>query len=48
MIDCFANVLHLHSQFIVIKTKVKEIKGRKAYVEGRIEDMQGTLLVEAE
>ncbi|KAJ3985451.1 HotDog domain-containing protein [Lentinula detonsa] len=35
-------------QFIVIKTKLGEVKGRKANVVARVEDMKGTLLVEAE
>jgi len=35
-------------QFIVIKTKLVEHKGRKAVVSGRIEDLDGTLLVEAD
>ncbi|KAJ3923200.1 HotDog domain-containing protein [Lentinula edodes] len=34
-------------QFIVIKTKLGEVKGRKANVVARVEDMKGTLLVEA-
>ncbi|THU93997.1 Thioesterase/thiol ester dehydrase-isomerase [Dendrothele bispora CBS 962.96] len=34
-------------QFIVIKTKLDELKGRKAFVSARVEDMNGTLLVEA-
>jgi acyl-CoA thioesterase FadM len=34
-------------QFIVIKTKLGEVKGRKAYVTGRVETLDGTLLVEA-
>lgn len=41
----------LHSnalwQFIVLKTKLIETKGRKAYVFGRVEDLDGKLLVEA-
>ncbi|KIK59046.1 hypothetical protein GYMLUDRAFT_44788 [Collybiopsis luxurians FD-317 M1] len=35
-------------QFIVIKTKIGEVKGRKAHVVARVEDLNGTLLVEAE
>ncbi|CCM05321.1 uncharacterized protein FIBRA_07535 [Fibroporia radiculosa] len=35
-------------QFIVIKTRLIEISGRKAKVAGVIEDMQGTVLAEAE
>jgi len=35
-------------QFIVIKTKIGDVKRRKAHVVGRVEDLQGTLLVEAE
>jgi len=34
-------------QFIVLKTRLIESKGRKAVVGGRVEDMQGTLLAEA-
>ncbi|KAK7440797.1 hypothetical protein VKT23_016875 [Stygiomarasmius scandens] len=34
-------------QFVVIKTKLIDVKGRKANVEARVEDMNGTLLVEA-
>ncbi|KAK2467458.1 hypothetical protein APHAL10511_000313 [Amanita phalloides] len=34
-------------QFIVIKTKLDSLNGRKAVVSGRIEDLQGTLLVDA-
>ncbi|OCH91722.1 Thioesterase/thiol ester dehydrase-isomerase [Obba rivulosa] len=34
-------------QFIVIKTRLVEARGRKARVEGTIEDLQGTVLVEA-
>lgn len=35
-------------QFLVIKTRLVEAKGRKAKVAGRIEDAQGNVLVEAE
>ncbi|KAF9060703.1 HotDog domain-containing protein [Rhodocollybia butyracea] len=34
-------------QFVVVKTKMGEVKGRRAYVVARLEDMKGTLLVEA-
>ena len=34
-------------QFVVIKTSLQEVKGRKATVTGRVEDLKGTLLVEA-
>ncbi|KII86193.1 hypothetical protein PLICRDRAFT_114569 [Plicaturopsis crispa FD-325 SS-3] len=34
-------------QFIVIKTKILEQRGRKAVVEGRVEDLDGSVLVEA-
>jgi len=34
-------------QFIVMKTFLKEAKGRKATVSGRVEDLDGTVLVEA-
>ncbi|KAF8186814.1 mitochondrial protein [Pholiota molesta] len=34
-------------QFVVIKTEIQEVKGRKAFVTGRVEDMKGTVLVEA-
>ncbi|KAJ7084625.1 HotDog domain-containing protein [Mycena belliarum] len=35
-------------QFIIIKTELVEQKGRKAVVKGRVEDLAGTLLVEAD
>ncbi|KAJ7434310.1 HotDog domain-containing protein [Mycena galericulata] len=35
-------------QFVVLKTKLLEAKGRKVVVAGRVEDLDGTLLVEAE
>ncbi|KAJ7434860.1 HotDog domain-containing protein [Mycena latifolia] len=35
-------------QFIVIKTQLVDVKGRKAVVKGRVEDAEGTLLVEAD
>jgi len=34
-------------QFIVIKTRLTEVKGRKAWVEGHIEDTNGNVLAEA-
>ncbi|KDR70026.1 hypothetical protein GALMADRAFT_255394 [Galerina marginata CBS 339.88] len=34
-------------QFVVIKTHIGEVKGRKATVSGRVEDLQGKVLVEA-
>jgi acyl-coenzyme A thioesterase PaaI-like protein len=34
-------------QFVVIKTRVDDIQGRRAYVSGTVEDLQGTVLVEA-
>ena len=34
-------------QFIVIKTRIGEVNGRKATVSGTVEDLQGTVLVEA-
>ncbi|KAF8999642.1 HotDog domain-containing protein [Cyathus striatus] len=34
-------------QFVVFKTKVEEIKGRKVVVSGRVEDLDGAVLVEA-
>ncbi|KAK7017428.1 UPF0644 protein PB2B4.06 [Favolaschia claudopus] len=34
-------------QFIVVKTQLVEVKGRKATVAGRVEDLEGTLLVSA-
>ena len=36
-----------HTQFLVIKTKLDTLQGRRAVVSGRVEDLQGTLLVEA-
>jgi len=35
-------------QFIVLKTRLVELKGRKATVTGRVEDLEGTLLVDAD
>ncbi|KAF8173222.1 HotDog domain-containing protein [Mycena galopus ATCC 62051] len=35
-------------QFVVLKTRLVDLKGRKAMVTGRVEDVQGTLLVDAE
>ncbi|KAJ7184695.1 HotDog domain-containing protein [Mycena filopes] len=35
-------------QFVVMKTELVELKGRKARVTGRVEALDGTLLVEAE
>ncbi|ORY47194.1 HotDog domain-containing protein [Leucosporidium creatinivorum] len=35
------------NQFVVIKTQLVEVKGRKAWVEGRIESLEGEVLVEA-
>ncbi|KAF8148628.1 HotDog domain-containing protein [Crassisporium funariophilum] len=34
-------------QFVVIKTHIQEVKGRKATVSGSVEDLNGTILVEA-
>lgn len=34
-------------QFVVIRTRLEEVNGRKAMVSGRVEDLKGTLLVEA-
>ncbi|KAJ6518554.1 mitochondrial protein [Mycena vulgaris] len=34
-------------QFVILKTQLVEAKGRKAIVSGRVEDLEGTLLVEA-
>jgi len=34
-------------QFIIIKVKLDTLEGRKASVSGRVEDLQGTLLVDA-
>ncbi|KAG7093885.1 hypothetical protein E1B28_007524 [Marasmius oreades] len=34
-------------QFIVVRTELLDVQGRKADVKGRIEDLNGTLLVEA-
>ncbi|GJJ13031.1 hypothetical protein Clacol_007280 [Clathrus columnatus] len=34
-------------QFVIMKTKLVELKGRKAVVDGRIEDLDGKVLVEA-
>jgi len=35
-------------QFVAIKTTLVEKKGRKAFVRGRVEDLKGNLLVEAD
>jgi len=35
-------------QFVVIRTSLTEAKGRKTKVKGRVEDLNGVLLVEAE
>jgi hypothetical protein len=32
---------------VIIKTQLVEVKGRKATVSGRVEDLKGTHLVEA-
>ena len=32
---------------MVIKIRIEEVKGRKATVSGRVEDLNGTILVEA-
>ena len=32
---------------MVIKIRIEEVKGRKAIVSGRVEDLNGTVLVEA-
>ena len=34
-------------QFIVIKTRLHEVKGRKVNVSGTVEDLKGNVLVEA-
>jgi len=34
-------------QFVVIKTRIEEVNGRKATASGRVEDLNGTVLVEA-
>ncbi|KAJ7288631.1 HotDog domain-containing protein [Mycena rebaudengoi] len=34
-------------QFVIIKTQLVDVKGRKVTVSGRVEDLEGTLLVEA-
>ncbi|KAF7353969.1 4HBT domain-containing protein [Mycena venus] len=35
-------------QFVIIKSELVELKGRKAFVAGRVETLDGTLLVEAD
>ena len=42
-----SNFFFLFFQFVVVKVRIEEIKGRKAIVSGRIEDLKGTVLVEA-
>jgi hypothetical protein len=34
-------------KFIVIKTRLVEVKGRKSFVEGRVQDTSGNVLAEA-
>ncbi|CAA7266443.1 unnamed protein product [Cyclocybe aegerita] len=34
-------------QFVIVRTRIGEVKGRKANVTGQVEDMKGTVLVEA-
>ena len=34
-------------QFIVVRTKLAKVDGRKATVQGRVEDLAGNLLVDA-
>jgi acyl-CoA thioesterase FadM len=34
------------NQFVVVRADLKELKGRKAWVEGHIEDLDGQVLVE--
>lgn len=41
------NVVLYPAQFIVIRTSLVEAKGRKTMVKGQVEDLEGTLLVEA-
>lgn len=36
------------NQFIVVRTELVEVKGRKAWSKGRIESLDGEVLVEAE
>ena len=36
------------NQYIVVRTSLVKQQGRKAWVQGRIEDAEGTTLVEAE
>jgi hypothetical protein len=35
-------------QFVILKTRLVEAKGRKATVSGRLEDLNGSLLVDAQ
>lgn len=42
------NVCPFSMKFVVMKTELVELKGRKALVAGRVEALDGTLLVEAE
>lgn len=49
-VTCFIvekDAFQSYFQFVVIKTSLQEVKGRKATVTGRVEDLKGTLLVEA-
>ena len=43
-----ATLIHgVTRQFVVIRTRIGEVKGRKATVSGTVEDLKGTVLVEA-
>ena len=35
-------------QFVVFKTKVDKVDGRKVFLSGRMEDLEGNVLVQAE
>lgn len=35
-------------QYLIVRTELKEQKGRKAFVRGRVENVDGETLVEAE
>jgi len=46
-LSSFTALFIIPSQVVVIRTKIEELKERKAVVSGCIEDLNGTLLVEA-
>jgi hypothetical protein len=49
-IHCWLTSIYSHVwlQFVILKTRLVEAKGRKATVSGRLEDLNGSLLVDAQ